>query len=409
MKIRSLINFGDLLPIAVGLNVHFLEDGGLDMSLVVVKQEKNEIRSTQVVTGVTTTEDLGVRLKELVPAGARIHINLAGKGVLIKSLPTGVSHSSMADLMKASFPMLRVDDFVAQRYEAGEQRILLVARKDALARIVQACDGYAPVSFSLGVYIVSPLLAFLDVPVVDLDLYRVRYAAGAITGVEAYINTGSSEAIKIGEEHIHAAAFLAYACACSILIGIADLEVSEEEGLQNKLNGYEQRANIYKAARLGLGVMLVLLMVNAIIFFSLQSATQQLEEKGALVSGASKQSIDKAKLNRSLAAVYDRIGWRSDNLPLYYADRIATAVNDSITLTVLEVGVESTASNRQDRQQFYAADRIAVKGEAEDPVALKRMVDKLEKQPWIQKIGDRRYRHDARMGKGIFDFTIYLK
>jgi len=408
MNIRSLINFGDLLPMAVGLNVNFLEDGGLDMSLVVVKQEKDIIRSTHVITGMSTVEDINARLREVVPAGARIHINLAGKGILVKSLSAGKGRGSIMELLKTSFPMLRPDDFVAQRYEAGEQHVLLVARKDALARIFQACDGYSPVSFSLGVYVVSPLLALLDVPVVEFDLHRIQYSAEVITAVEARVSSGSLEAIKVGEEHIQATAFLAYASACSVLIGTPDLDSSEEPGLQEALLDYEQRATVYKAARLGLGVVLALLIVNAMVFFNLQSATQQLEEKGALVGGQRKQSTDKAKLNRSLAIVYDRIGWRSDNLPLYYADHIAATVNDSISLTVLEIGVESSASNRQDRQQFYAADRIAVKGEAEDPDALKRMVDELEKQPWIQKIGDRRYRHDTRLGKGIFDFTIYL-
>lgn len=408
MKIRSLINFGEVLPLAAGVNVHSEDDGSFSVSYAVLKQEKDMVYPVKISSGIRSAGELKRELEKYLPEGGRLHINFEGKGVLQKVLKKNEAQKKHEELVSMFFPLIKNEEFASQRYTGQTEAFLQIVRKEALYPWFETLDTFAVVSFSLGAFIVSPLLPLLNDRSIAFGGYEVAQENNVILKVSAMPETGLP-VVEIGKDTIPKDALLAYGSAWFILLGSAHLEPGPLETTARAKAEYDFHRHLYQASKWSLTAMLAILLINTGLYFWLTSRVESLATVELLSSDRARQHTEKQTKAQDLLTVYNAIGWSSNQEPVYYADQLAQLVRDGVQLTSLEIGVPDAQALKTEKQYRYLPTVIMVKGMAEAPALLQALITGIETLPWVKKVGDQRYRHDIRLNRGVFDFYIYIK
>jgi hypothetical protein len=410
MELRSLINFGQSLSVLTGINIHLHEDGGIHASLVVLRQDKGIIRTLYTSADIYSLVELEQRLLNHVPENGRLHINIEGKGVLLKSLPENEKVEDHRLLLKTFFPMIQEDEFVTQVYSGSQRSFFQIARKDILSALKDVCSKHSWISFSLGAFIAAPLLPFLDGSNLVVKNYVIRSENSKVSEVQMVnYQEPSLPSIPFGNEVISPDTLLAYASAWYILLGSAELKYSDWAPLVEAADAYNFGTHLYRAGKWVMVILLSVLLINAILYFALQDTVKGLELQESLVTSRYKKESAYQQQASSLEAAYEKIGWNSNALPIYYADQIAQLIPVEIQLTSLDIGMLDEALLKNERKQVYQASLIRVKGLTENPISLQQMMQSFEKLSWVKEIEDHRYHHDQRQNAGVFEFIIHIK
>jgi hypothetical protein len=407
MQIRSLINFGNALPVMTGVNVRLQDDGGLAISVAVLKREKDVVKQAFTTADLTSVEQLRQVLHEQVPAGARVHLNVEGRGVLSK-FATPAADMRLDVLQKQLFPMIQEEDFVAQRYRSGAEHFVLIVRKDVLTALMPAFERHALISFSLGAFVVAPVLPLLPPgEFIELPHHTLQLRENRITAVHAH-EAGTVTTFSLGEERVSSDIFLAYAGAWSLLLGHSDMDVAGWPALHENNDRYQRQAHLHTAGKWAMVALLVLLLVNMALNFWLQGANDEMELHAVQVTDRQQKNSREQHQQTSLTNFLEHAGWESNMLPLYYADQVGQLTGEGIELTSLEIGVIDDGILKSLRKHVYRPGVLRVKGLARDPLALQRMLQAFLQRPWVKAITEQRYQHDARSQKGVFEFYVQL-
>lgn len=406
MKLRSLINFSQAVPVVTGINIHFGEEDNIEISVVVLEQKKQLVQQRLACSSMQSVEQLEEFLTKSIPEGSRLHINIEGRGVLQKTIPGKVHNHQV--LMTSIFPMIREDDFVSQMYISTEKNFLHVVRKDVLTTLQPLTQRYAWVSFSLGPLIVAPLVPLLQQREVLIENYKIQIDSGQIVSVSPN-SKQDVQPITFAQESISSDLFLAYCSAWYLLLGATSLTFSEWGPETEALGRYHGSIHIHRAGKWALIVLLATLLLNIVLYSYLQTNVINLEAQASFVTNRHKKNTALQKQTKRLLDIYSRIGWRSNLVPVFYADQIALLVPPEIQLTSLDIGVLDDIVLKTERKQVYQSSLIKVKGLTRDPVSLHKLIELLKKYSWVEEIDQHRYRHDVRQNLGVFEFIIRIK
>jgi Tfp pilus assembly protein PilN len=407
MKLRSLINFEQAIQVVTGVNIHFGEGDSVEISVVALEQKKQIVKLRSASSFIQSLEQLNEYLDKNIPRGCRLHVNIEGKGVLQKNIPKNQLHNHVI-LMRNVFPMVREEDFVSQLYYGLENDFLLVARKDILASLLQVSSRYAWVSFSLGPFITSALVPLLEREEVLIKNYTIHIASEKIVAVNPNSNV-DTHSIPFAQESISSDLFLAYCSAWYLLLGTSGLTFSKWGPEKDAAERYQLNTHLYSAGKSGLFVLLGALLLNIALYFYLQKNVDDLEAQESFVMSRYQKTAALQKQADKLRKMYSNIGWRSNLVPVFYADQIALLVPQEIQLTSLDIGILDDAVLRTERRHVYEKSLIQIKGLTKDPVSLQKLIELLEKYPWVEEIYQHRYRHDARQNLGVFEFVVRIK
>jgi hypothetical protein len=407
MKLRSLINFGQAIPVVTGVNIHFGDGESIQISVVILEQKNQIVQQKFMDSSVRSLSELEELLLKKIPNGSRIHVNVEGKGVLLKAVPKNGSTNHRTS-MKSVFPLINEEEFVSQLYSSIEQDFLQIARIDILANLRQLYNRYAWISFSLGTFIAGTLIPVLQCEKISIRNYSLRIGEKKITDVNPNSELDNSPVV-FAQESVSPDVFLAYCSAWYLLLGNSDLTISEWGPERKAVENYKANVHLHRAGKWSLIVILIALLLNTILYFNLQKDISNLEAQESFVSNRYKKATELQQQSRKLREVYTSIGWRSNLVPIFYADQIALLVPSEIQLTSLDIGVLDENLLKAERKQVYQTTLIQVEGLTKDPISLHEMMESLEKYHWVAEIYQHRYRHDIRQNLGVFEFVIRIK
>lgn len=407
MKLRSLINFGQAISVVTGINIHFGEEDCIEISVVVLEQKEQIVKLRSAYSFMQSLKQLEEFLDKNIPEGSRLHVNIEGRGVLQKATPRNQLHNHQV-LMTSFFPMVQEEDFVSQLYISKEQGFLNVVRKDILVALRQLNARHAWISFSLGAFIVAPLVSLLEREEVSIKNYTLQIASGKIVAVNSNSKIGS-QPIVFAQESISPDVFLAYCSAWYLLLGGIGLTFSKWGPEKEAVERYQASIHLHRAGKWALFILLGALLLNTILYLYLQKNVANLEAQESFVTNRYKRTAALQKQTHKLHEIYSHIGWRSNLVPVFYADQVALLVPPEIQLTSLDIGVLDDAVLKAERKQVYRSSLIQVKGLTKDPVSLHKLIEMIEKYSWVEEVDQHRYRHDTRQNLGVFEFVIRIK
>jgi hypothetical protein len=406
MSIRSIVNFGDALNLAVGVNAIIMPDGSCRFFYCILKKTGNMITVVEKSKDIPDAESLTESLQSLLDKGVRVHVNCVGRSVLTR-INTGKNQEQSVEDMQKSFPGIRKEDFVFQYFRKENFQMISLVRNTDIAKSRLLLENRIN-SFSMGICILEAIASAMQTRSLTLEGYRVEFDGGEIKTVEATDATSpfdQNENDPVPPEYL-----LAYASAFSLFLPPADLETQGlPEWVEEAPSRYEARERIFKTSRVLVVVLLAFLSVNAAVFFWLSGQVSEMEASLSFTQGKNKNDMLIQKRIQKLADSFESIGWEANKIPLFYADQIASTVPVEVQLNSLEEGILDQSMFRKEKKYQFDNKQIRIQGMSVNPAALSSWIASLKKMKWIEEINGQNYNFDQRLGKGIFEFSIRVR
>lgn len=407
MSIRAFINFAEAENTAVGINISQGPSQELVISYCVLKNVKG-VLSLVKKNKIGSFEQLMSELQHILEQGVRIHLNFEGKGVLTRNAEH--QRDSSFEQALSYFPGLKKEDFIVQTYRGSSQDFYALFRKEAVeSNVFFQRYGNSVYHLSLGVFILHAVLPFLQQDHIALPGLRIERANGAIHQI---INDGAGSAegdIRVGDENIDAESLLAYASAVNIFSQSSELKTMELEGVIHSRKLFEVKKSIFSMARTALFLLVGILVINAVAFFHFKDKVQSIEADVAERENRLSQTGIEQEKKSKLEKLYQVLGWRSNGLPIYYADQLAASVTPEIELSKLEIGYADLNSLKKNKKIVFYSDMIKVEGYAQEASSINAWIGAVEKLDWVDHIEEQKYQYDAKSKKGFFEFIVRSK
>lgn len=406
MNVRSLINFTELQHTVIGVNVQ-VQDYAYDISFCVLKNSKGQLAIIESGIGLASIELLNDRISGY-RSYARMHINFTGNSVLLKAVDGQIfSHD---DAVQHAFPFMRRDELVSQRFVTEKNAWLCVMRIDRLTVLNQLHDlGYNVYSYSLGPFILNLISSFLSSQVICVNQYEIAFSED---GQILAINNEPGKvkmAIQIGDFTVHSELIASYSSACSIFSPTTGLDISLNHLVKENREAFEFNQKLFKVGRLAALITLLMLIINVLLFFWLDGEIVRLESQVSFLKGQSRQTNAAQSKLGALTRSYQSLGWKSNMMPLFYADQLAAIVPSQMQLTVLEIGVFDDGKMKRDKFLSFKSDQILVRGKVPNPVVLDDWIQRIVDLEWVSDVSDQRYQYSTEDKSGIFELVIHIK
>ena len=397
---------GEIIDTAVGINIHFLPDGAKDISFCVLTKKKGVLAVVKIQSGFNQLSDINVSIKNFLERGVRVHINMSGLPVLLRMGDNELKANGDSDFAK-SFPGIKKDEFIAQRYNNKAASFYSLLRKEDGVREVNLLNAQAH-SMTLGFNILEAISSFIGEEKVHIHDYVLNIRSAAIVEINKSENHNSQE-FEISGERVNADCILAYASAVHLFLPLEKIEVSGLPiALSQEPQKYNTRKRLFIAGRQVLLGLLAVLLVKTIVFFWFGQEINEAESRLSYFNGRSQDDNRSRRISTKMLSAYDGIGWSMNRIPLFYADQLASTVPSEIRLDVLEIGVLDESILRKDKRHAFDRKQIKVFGASDAPSVLNRWISSLQKVKWIKEITDQKYQHDNKQRKGMFEFTIWI-
>jgi hypothetical protein len=408
MILRSIINFGEAIDSAIGVNVDFPPEGGRNISYCILRNKKNLLSVVEIKTDIQQVSELYNFLKQHLEKGIRIHVNVVGKPVLSKAIGKEASNISLEDVGKW-FPGIKREDFIVQHFKnANTSAYLSLIRKEDVLRDNILLDEKIH-SFSIGVQIIECLGAVLQRESINVNGHSVLLRSGEISSVTTTAED-SKEDITVVGQMVSSDSMLAYAAAVSVFIPLSSITIlGLPEVLNQAANSYNSKKRLFVTARAVVLSLLIILTANALVFFWLDQKVNEAKVNLSFFKGKSEKDTQYQHTTVKMTSAYDNLGWGINRVPLFYADQIAQTITTEIQLSILEAGVLDEGVLRKDKKYSFDTKRIRIQGLSADPAALSNWLASLQNLTWISSIDDQKYQYDSRQKKGVFEFTITVK
>jgi hypothetical protein len=403
--LRSIINFKDALHLVVGVNIRLLIEGGTDISYCVLKRDGDHVTLIDKKNGLISVDDLLTCLEAYVTKEIRIHVNCIGRSILDKKVNGRTQEIQSA--LQEWFPGIRSEDFIFQRFCKSEFTIFSVMRNDDVFKGNFFLNSRIT-SFSLGIYIIETLGSLIHDEAVVIDGMRIAFEGGQIKSI-AHCEQ-EQRSVTIGDEVVQGPYILAYASAMMFFLPIHDLV---SEGLPSEIldstRRYAAKKQIYAACKKLIIALFLLLSINFAINFWLTDSVANMESKLQFHQGWKSSHQQNRKTTQKISIAYNALGYKDNRLPLYYSDQVCGTVPSNIVLKKIEAGLLNENILRKDRQYHFDVTQIKIEGFSQDPLVVNNWISVLSQMHWVSSVRGQKYSFDTGLGKGVFEFIIFIK
>lgn len=390
---------------AVGVSIEVLGSSVVSISYCVLKKKKETITILKTGKGINSVSQLKNEIYVYLKAGVRVHINIKGRGVLSRETD---SLSNNPPNPHELFPFLNSDEIYFQSYQSEDFGVSFVTRDAIISEFWQIFDNYNSLSgVSLGPLVLDSLLPLIECNTIHVDGYIVTLKSNKISRIEYDNHSLVGKSLIVGGVEVEPEILMAYGSAFNVFFP-SNVQMMPHPLLDSGVIQFNARRQTFTVIKKSLIIVFALLVVNALVYFWLSSRINQLNINYRQSYG--KRVEENRLITKSNQAFqqYNKLGWSSNIIPLYYADQLAQTITGEVQLLELDIGVASEKKIRTEQQFFFDPHQIRVKGMVGNPIHLQEWTYLLEKIPWIGKISDQKYYTDIRYPKSIFELTISI-
>ena len=403
-----------------GVALTFQADGTWVADYCRVHRRKALVTVTQQGEGLYT----GAAMQQaLGPEPAAVAMALAGRGVLLRTLPL-VSEgqpAAYAEALAAALPGVNLADFYIQYQptSVGVQAALI--RKtvvDELLTELQAV-GLWVVTLSLGAASVAALLPYLPASMKQQPLRAGNFLLYPATDgaqfsrIDYQPSTTPADQVTypVGNEQLSAAQLLPYSAALSALVGpVGGTEQGSAVPRADELAREWGYRRWFQRLRLAVPVAILVLLLGNFL------ASQQLTtERGHLTArlGNNQQLLEHVQELRQATALKHAFlttsGWAQPSWNALCADRLAASLPAGLDLLSLEINPPQDPAVAAGKPAAFRHDVVIVRGQCHDAQRFNAWLQVISKLPWVQAVRDQNFTYDYAGGVGVFTFTLVVK
>ncbi|PRX57208.1 hypothetical protein [Flagellimonas meridianipacifica] len=373
-KIVRHITEGNLYQ---GLEVH-TQESQESYALLNMRYNKEELHPLDSVIGKT--------LEELLPhieKSAPVLVTFNSAQVLKKHIVADTNNNPER-LLNQAFPNLELDNFYYQVTQAGSNAIVSISKKVAidgyLAQLKER--GIVPIQIALGLSHMDVLANYVEGTLMGSN-FEVHYQRGNLVAFKAKTNTAAQE-VEIGN-----LALLPTQLLCFAQI-VAYLNSKPKSSNLQLING--QLGDTFKNARIfdfgikgALGLFLVVLLGNFLIFNHYHTANQQLESS---LPNVDLQDLTLKQLQQRVTSKEERlqlIAKSKNSRTSLYFDKLAMDIPSSVQLQAMHFQ-PLRFPVRKDKPIELQEHSLQIAGITNDKNTFTLWADHLEMQDWIRRV-----------------------
>ena len=391
-----------------GVHVRYLSAQQCTYTLCILKQDKQILSVVEQHDDITETTTLFSYLSTKIP----VCLTVEGKGILIREVESGLR--APADILQYIMPNAKPEDFYVQ---VSEKTLAAVVRQtvvDELIALFQAQNLYV-LSVRMGPFALNSLLPFLDdtIDTIALPGEQLHIEKQQIKAIAPAEGASLDRQYTVGGETVNACYLLAYATALIHFVPTgtsADIATSMSATIAEEQQEFYHRRLFTTAVPAVLGFFLIVLLINAFLYFQAFQQNQTLQTQSAsdarLLSQLTKLEEEVESKERFLSI----LGWEKAVSLTSLVDRLAATVPEAVVLTHLQVSPLDEARYQTEKKQVFTSNQLLVEGSCHDLIALNEWFLVLENSTWIAKLEDQQYvANPEQPGSGAFSFTIRLQ
>ncbi|MDF2456913.1 MAG: hypothetical protein K0R51_2906 [Cytophagaceae bacterium] len=390
-----------------GVEILLLQDGSMDIRLIVLAKVKNKIQVQQALEDLKSID----QLKAYITPDMPIALVINGRGILNKKVSESFDRSNSVQLF---LPNAKPVDFYQQVYQAQPHCWVSIVRRNTALDIMNEFQQHelSVVSFSTGALGVLPILALIAE---DVKEGKVRFSEHTLTiSNEQFIDytfdfaRSETKVFTIDEDKVSEQLLNSYSAALGCLLQLTVSEFDIQEVHTSKEEFEYQK--LFKLLAIGLGIFFTsILLLNFVLFSLFSQKNNELllsesQSRGLLQKMGTLENEVKEK-NSFLSEA----GWLSSLKSSFYADRIAVTIPASVKLTELTVNPINDRKTKELRKTVFESGLVKIAGSSNRPTDLNEWIDKIKAIPSVKKARLLNYTYDQKERVGNFNVEIIVE
>lgn len=391
---------------AIGLGVTIQKDDSILLGGCQVQVQDQQLEVEKKITTITDIALLGKELDTTIP----VALNISGKGVLYKQVPA--VEEIGPDQFSILLPSANFEEFYVQHFRSGESSFVAVIRKKDADNWIAllARQGFRVLMMSLGPFPVQHIFPQLNIygeEVVfqghrierneGLDWLRVSYDDSAIAPFP----------LKVGNEPIDQQLIMPYAAAFQVVLAsrleVIQAAVPDITGDFDQVIG-DKRFRVW--AFLILISCFLLLLLNTILFFNLDSENQRLTRQ---VSSFDQNANDRQHMTSVIkekeTLIHD-LGWDGGIRKSSLISQIAALLPPEITWKEVSVNPVDLQGSRNRRVPQFFSRRMEIRGVCAQIIPVNEWIARIKTRNWVKTVQLESYNYDNELNSGRFTLII---
>jgi len=331
------------------------------------------------------------------------HLFLVINNRQVLSKKIEVVNTSQEVLVKTAFPNISMGDFYFDVLDCETFSIVSICRKEVVDDLIDQFSkkGISVIDFSLGNTQFKHLLPFLNNTDLQTSNGVFQIKEGKVLNWIKRQDVVHS--YDINGLQIDSSFALSLAGILSYYNGPSALPKGVKSSLIKEFN---QKRVFQLGLQFGLGFLFIFLLINTMLFGSYSKKLQTLKEELLVSSTYSKQIKDLDRLVNEKKRLVEGINAASNSKVLWYFDRIAQSVPNTILLDGIRYQ-PVVGSVRKEKQVVFINDEITISGLTKDETDFTHWTSELEKLGWIKKVSIKDI--ESKNSKFTeFEFVVHL-
>jgi hypothetical protein len=389
-----------------GININCEPDGSITIAVCHVQVDKNKLEFVKKIGTLVQVSDV----RNHVPEGALVAVNMTGKGVLIKILHNTevINQENFSTVL----PNGRFDDFYIQQFVSGGLSFIALIRRVVADKELEALrrEGMQPLLLSLGPFVVQQISGQLNNygEAFIFDGHTIeRNESKQWLNYSFTIGAKSSYTLKADSEALEDNIILPYAAAFQLLLSDRLERISvQAPRLIEKLDDYLKFARLKVNGISVLFVFFFLLMVNYLALSLLSTANEVLLQK---VSVTERSTIDAANLNEQIGKkelLLKDLGWEGFANKAVYIDQMAQLLPERVSWSSLNIDPVDAAFSKSQRTTRFQTRKIRISGISPDILPVNEWLARIKTKNWVKGVHMESYTYNNELKTGLFTVLI---
>ena len=311
-----------------------------------------------------------------------VHFVINCEKVLIKKVD---KLGTLEKTVSQAFPGLKLSDFYYELVTSGEYNYVAVCRKDFVdALLAEAKEAKLLVrSFQLGFGGLSNLLPLLNESSIETSRYQFAISEVSISSFSASETPVASyqiEDINVPGTHILGlSGLLSY-------VSNNDLDASNYAVANGTLRTEYAEQNFFrKGLPVGVGVLLLLLLINFVFYNSYFGEQQELQENVELLQSRNANSRARLAEVKTKEQRIENILNSGSSKSSYFINRIMTSAPGSVKFS--EFNYQPLQKKiKEEKKVLYRSDEILLGGVSHDRSQFSKWIETLEEMDWVSQV-----------------------
>ncbi len=396
---------------ALGVSFKIGEDGSSQIHACKVKLQKKLLDFEKKVLNLSSVQEL----RKEFPKEKGIAINITGKGILYKQIPSTEEINALN--FSLILPNANFQDFYVQNFIQGSISFVAVIRKAEADRILQLFSEqeFLPLIFSLGPFSVSHIADQLNIYSGDVlfDGYKVEIDREAKPpkwlSFQYMPEIKSAFPLKIEAENLDERLMIAYASAFGLLLSktLTPIQV-DSPAIQDALTKYHTDHKTKGFAVLYSISLFLLLFINFIIFSNLSSENIQLASQLNQSTLSASAYDNLAQEVKRKEKKLEQLGWEDGVNKASLIDQIASTLPHEIRwkeIILNPIDPNFDTYNKaigSPAPELFEKKQIRIIGYSEKIIPVNEWISRLKTLSWVKEVLLENYTFNTEVNAGQF-------